>query len=70
MIKKILKRSVSETQLVALSEMDRSVLGTKSFHLQYDSLQIGKETNFYGNEISHFITKKIGFIADLKWIIL
>ena len=70
MIKKILKRSVSETQLVALSEMERSVLGTKSFHLQYDSIQIGNETILCDNEISHFITKKFGFIADLKRIIL
>ena len=56
-----------KNQLVALSEMKRSVLGTKSFHLQYDLFQIGNETNLFDNEINQ---KKVGFIANLKRIIL
>ena len=44
--KKILKRS----QINAFSEMERFVLGTKSFHLQYDSFQTGNETNLFGDE--------------------
>ena len=48
--------------------MERTVLKTKSFHLQYDSFQIGKETNLFGNEIQYFITKKFGFIPDFKQI--
>ena len=31
--------------------MERSVLGTKSFHLQYDSFQIGNKTRHSDNEI-------------------
>ena len=50
--------------------MDRSVLRMISFHLQCDSFQIGYETNPFANEISYFITKKDGFIAHLKRIIL
>ena len=33
------------------SEMERFVFGTKSFHLQYDSFQIGNKTNLFGKEI-------------------
>ena len=57
-------------QVVVFSEMKRSVLRTKIFHLQCDSFQIGFETNLFGNEISYIIVKKVGFIADLKRIIL
>ena len=37
-------------QLVAFSEMERSVLGTKSFLLQYESFQMGNETRLSGND--------------------
>ena len=45
-------------QLVALSEMKRSVFGKKSFHLQYNSFQIGNETKHFDNETGYCITKK------------
>ena len=50
--------------------MEQSVLGTKSFNFQYDSLQIGNKTNLFGNEIWCFVNKNFGFIAGLKRIIL
>ena len=43
-------------QVVVFSEMKRSVLRTKIFHLQYDSFQIGNEINLFDNEIWCFIT--------------
>ena len=48
--------------------MDRlgSALGMKTFFLQYDSFQIANETSLLRKDISYFITKKDGFIADLK----
>ena len=120
LIKKFLKCSVPEKAIVAFSEIERSVLETKSFHQQYDSFQTSNETNlfgneiwtkmfiynmihfrpamkptflamkyerkvfifniirfrsaikptFFGNEISCFIAKKIGFVADLKRTVL
>ena len=38
-------------QLVALSQMEISVLGKKSFHLQYDSFHIGEKINLSGKEV-------------------
>ena len=55
---------------MSFSEIERSVLGTKSFLLQYDSFQIGIKTNFSRNEIRYFIIRMVDFIADLKQIIL
>ena len=49
-------------QLVTFSEMEWSLLKTKSFHLQFVSLEIGNEINLFGNEIWHFIT--IYYIKD------
>ena len=60
------KRNVPEKK--RLLEMEWSDLGTKSFHLQYDSFETASETNLFCNEIWYFITKKVGFIADLKRI--
>ena len=51
-IRKIWNVPFREKQQVALSEEERSVLGTKSFHLQYDSFQIGNETNHFVNDVS------------------
>ena len=56
LIKKILKHSVSEkVNIVAISEMNRFVFGTRSFHLKHDSFQIGNETNLFRNEKIYFI---------------
>ena len=41
--------------------MKWSILGTKSFHFQYDSFQIGIETNLFGNEIFLFPNQIISF---------
>ena len=69
-----LTRIISSTRIillptvVVLSEMERSILGTKSFHLQSDSFQIGNAKPTFlvmFHDISlPFITKKIDFIAD------
>ena len=47
LIKKISNVPFRERQLVAFSEMERSILRTKSFRLLYDSYQIGDETNSF-----------------------
>ena len=49
--KKIWNVPFRKRKLVAFSEVEQSILKTKSFHLQYDSFQIGNETNLFGNEI-------------------
>ena len=59
LIKKFWNIPIRKRQLIAFSEMKRSVLWTKNFHLQYDSVDIGNETNSFGNEIWYFITKFI-----------
>ena len=48
-------------QLVAFSEVGRSVLGTKNFYVYYDLFQIGNETNLFGNEMSYSSIKKSWF---------
>ena len=42
----------------------------ETFDLQYDSFQIESEANHIVNENWYVITKKPGFIADLKQITL
>ena len=39
----------------------------KTFHLQYDSFQIGNETNLFDDEISYFSTTKVYFKKYTKF---
>ena len=65
--KKIWNVPFHKRQRVALSKMERSVLGKRSFHLQYDSFQIGNETNLFGKEMWCFITKKVAFSEPFRF---
>ena len=57
LIKLFLSIPFRKMQLAVLSDIERSALGAKSFHLQCDSFQIANETNLFGSEINYFITK-------------